>query len=195
MQLHASGLAKSGESLRLRRGLMTDAGSTGESNARLARWVEEHGSAVFGYLLHLVRNRHLAEDLTQEVFCRAWAARSRYTERGKARAYLLRIADRLGRLHRRHATCDTALCCGLSDRLEGGESPMQRLEQQECHRQLEDALALLSEAQRRTLLLRFYGDLEFSEIAAILGCPLNTALSHAHRGLRKLRDVLAERLV
>lgn len=174
---------------------MRDPSSQTEAGARLASWVEEHGAAVFGYLLHLVRNRHLAEDLLQEVFCRAWGARSRYAERGKARAYLLRIADRLGRLHRRRAKCDAALSCGLSDWLEGGESPLQRLEQQECQRQLEDALALLSEAQRRTLLLRFYGNLEFSEIAAILGCPLNTALSHAHRGLRKLRDVLAERLV
>jgi RNA polymerase sigma-70 factor (ECF subfamily) len=174
---------------------MRDAASACEPQARLTRWVEEHGPAVFGYLLHLVRNRHLAEDLLQEVFCRAWTARSRYAEQGKARAYLLRIADRLGRLHRRRAACDRTLTSTLPDELAGGESPLRQLEQEECRRQLDEALSMLSEAQRRTLLLRFYGDLEFSEIAAILGCPLNTALSHAHRGLRKLREVLSERPV
>ncbi|MCL6503014.1 MAG: sigma-70 family RNA polymerase sigma factor [Pirellulales bacterium] len=175
---------------------MKDAGSANDASTRLAAWVEEHGPAVFGYLLHLVRNRHLAEDLLQEVFCRAWAAHARYAEQGKARAYLLRIADRLVRLHRRRpVVIRVPLSDVVEDALAGEASPLERLEQYEHRRQLYEALALLSDFQRRTLLLRCYGNLEFSEIAAILGCPLNTALSHAHRGLRKLKDILAERMV
>lgn len=174
---------------------MNNAGAPSEPGVRLADWVHEHGPAVFGYLLHLVRDRHVAEDLLQDVFCRAWTARARYIEQGRARAYLLRIADRLARLHRRRAEYRMAHSAAPPDHAADGESPLQRLVRLESWRQLEEALALLSEPQRRTLLLRFYGELEFGEIAAILGCPLNTALSHAHRGLRKLRDVLAERLV
>ena len=58
---------------------------------------------------------------------------------------------------------------------------------------LRQALDRLPESQRRALLLRYYGDLSFQEIAAALGCPLSTALSHCHRGLEALRQKWAER--
>ena len=64
--------------------------------------------------------------------------------------------------------------------------------QAEAERHLAQALTTLSPAQRRVLLLRYYGHLSFEEIADILGCPLNTALSHCHRGLTALRKVLAQ---
>jgi DNA-directed RNA polymerase specialized sigma24 family protein len=50
----------------------------------------------------------------------------------------------------------------------------------------------LSEPQRRTLLLRYYGQLEFHEIGTLLEMPLNTVLSHARRGLAALRRSLVE---
>ena len=62
---------------------------------RFAEWVRDHGKAVRGFLLALVRRGDVANDLCQEVFCRAWQARNRYTEQGKTRAYLLQIASRL----------------------------------------------------------------------------------------------------
>src|SRR3954463_2200322 len=64
-------------------------------DVRLARWVREHGAAVRGYLLGLVRRADVADDLLQEVFQRAWQARDRYEDQGYERAFLLRIADRL----------------------------------------------------------------------------------------------------
>ena len=60
-----------------------------------AEWFCEHGKAVRGFLVAMVRRPDVADDLAQEVFCRAWQARARYREQGTARAYLLRIADRL----------------------------------------------------------------------------------------------------
>ena len=52
------------------------------------------------------------------------------------------------------------------------------------------ALDRLPAAQRRVLLLRYYGEMTFQEIADQLDCPLNTALSHARRGLSKLKEYL-----
>jgi RNA polymerase sigma-70 factor (ECF subfamily) len=57
---------------------------------------------------------------------------------------------------------------------------------------LEEALGALSAPQRRVLLLRYYGEMSFEEIAATLACPLNTALSHCHRGLLALRRIMTE---
>ena len=58
----------------------------------------------------------------------------------------------------------------------------------EVHRALEQ----LSPPQRRVLLLRYYGQMSFAEIAHIMEIPLNTVLSHCHRGLEKLRKLLGE---
>ncbi|MFO0869782.1 MAG: sigma factor-like helix-turn-helix DNA-binding protein, partial [Pirellulales bacterium] len=74
----------------------------------------------------------------------------------------------------------------------GGErSPVEAAQQAELEAQLAAALDRLSPLQRRVLLLRYYGNLEFAEIAAALECPLSTALSHCHRGLQVLRKLMA----
>jgi RNA polymerase sigma-70 factor (ECF subfamily) len=159
----------------------------------MADWGGEHGHAVRGYLLAMVRRPEVADDLTQEVFFRAWQARERYREDGTARAYLFRIADNLA--------CDWGRKSGrevhLSDegwtRVESArrfEEPADPLVRQEASQELAAALDALSPVERRVLLLRYYGDLSFAAIAEIIGCPLGTALSHCHRGLLALRKLL-----
>jgi DNA-directed RNA polymerase specialized sigma24 family protein len=98
---------------------------------RLGRWVQDHAPAVLGFLRGLVRRQEVAEELLQETFCRAWEARARYVERGKERAWLLTIADRLA--------CDRA-----------------RKHRREVELDDEDW-----DGQRRVLLLRYYGDMPF----------------------------------
>lgn len=164
---------------------------------RLARWVRDHSRAVHGFLQALVRDRHLAEDLLQEVFCRAWQARDRYTESGSERGYLLRIADRLARdqfrKRGRETTADDDAWRSIEPCLDE-DLPLDQLTAAESQRQLTAALDALTEPQRRTLLLRYFGNLEFNQIAGQLGCPLGTALSHGRRGLLALRRLLVEKL-
>lgn len=162
---------------------------------RLTHWVHDHARSVRGYLLAMVRDVHATDDLLQEVFCRAWQARDRYAEQGAARAYLLRIADRLvydrGRTDKRERPMNTEQWEQLEPAADDG-LPLATLLEVESRRQLTEALDALSDAQRRTLLLRYYGDLDFQEIARIMECPTNTVLSHARRGLLALRRLLVE---
>ncbi len=168
-----------------------DSSRADPANARLAAWVQTHGQALFDFVMVQLRDRHQAEDVVQEVFCRAWQARDRYIDQGQERAYLWRIADRLAcdrlrRLARRH----TVTMSDESDaepRDDSIAAPPATLEQQESKERLAAALDELSEGQRRTLLLRYYSQLEFHEIAELLELPLNTVLSHARRGLMALR--------
>jgi RNA polymerase sigma-70 factor (ECF subfamily) len=160
----------------------------------VSRWVHDHGTSVLGYLIGLVRDRSLAEDLLQEVFCRAWQARHRYTDIGSERAYLLRIADRLACDHgRRRRVVTLDIDERQIEPLDGQESPWQALARHEAQQQLTAALETLSDSQRRVLLLRYYGDLDFAEIAEIMVSPLNTVLSHNRRGLVALRRLLSEK--
>ena len=161
----------------------------------VSHWVREHGRSVRGYLLGLVRRPDVADDLTQEVFRRAWQARDRYQEQGHERAWLLRIADNLA--------CDRARRKGKEQTVDeetwrqlepAGQSPQpdERLRREESQAELRQALDQLSELQQRVLLLRYYGEMDFTQLAQVVDCPLSTALSHARRGLLALRKLLAE---
>lgn len=172
--------------------------SAGEDRERLARWVREHARVVRGFLLGLVRKAEIADDLLQETFRRAWEARGRYLDLGGERSYLLRIADRLAiDYSRKNSRAATTLADSDWSRVEPAcrePSPDVSLERDEQRQILGLALDALSESQRRVLMLRFYGDLDFSEIAAQLDCPLGTVLSHCHRGLAKLKKQLVENI-
>jgi len=165
------------------------------NNGRFVDWGREHGRAVRGYLLAMVRREEMADDLAQEVFCRAWEARQRYREQGNARAYLLRIADRLvcdlWRKAKREVNLDQENWKRIEPASRDGTASG-ILRKAEAAEQLTAALDNLSPVQRRVLMLRYYGELSFAEIAEIVGCPLNTALSHCRRGLQTLRKLLVE---
>jgi RNA polymerase sigma-70 factor, ECF subfamily len=165
-----------------------------DADDRLAHWVREHGRPVRGYLMGLVGSPDVADDLTQEVFRRAWEARTRYQERGNARAFLLCIADRLACDRARRGGREVTLDEDAWRRLEptGGDSPADLLLHVETRRQLAAALERLSPDQQRVLLLRYYGDLPFKEIADLMEAPLSTVLSHCRRGLAALRKLLVE---
>lgn len=162
-----------------------------------AQWGDEHGRAVWGYLLAMVRRTDVADDLTQEVFSKAWQARDRYSEEGNARAYLLRIADRLVVDRSRKAGREVTLDAENWEAIEPtspAAGPRESATNTESAQQLATALKKLSTAQRRVVLLRYYGRLSFAEIAAAVDCPLNTALSHCRRGLEALREILVEKV-
>ena len=153
--------------------------------------MHEHGAAVRGYLAVLVRRSDVVDDLLQDVFRRAWQSRHAYQEAGHARAYLIRIADRLACDWRRRAARD-----GQRQLDDAGWRtiepaidipPEESLAAAEARRELDEALGSLTSAQQRVLLLRYYGQMSFNEIAATLECPLGTALSHCRRGLEALR--------
>jgi RNA polymerase sigma-70 factor (ECF subfamily) len=160
---------------------------------RLARWVREHAAAVRGYLLGLVCRTDVADDLLQEVFQRAWQARDRYEDQGYERAFLLRIADRLvidkSRRSRREVNLDETTWHEVEPAADA-DSPLDELHTAETNQELAATLDQLSLNQRRVLLLRYFGDLSFEQIAAELDCPLGTALSHCRRGLAAMRKLL-----
>ena len=162
---------------------------------RLDDWVGEHGGAIRGYIWAMTRRADVADDLTQEVFRRAAAAQGKYQETGHARAWLLRIADRLVTDRARKAGREVNIDQTAWTQVEPtarDDDPTATLDQQETEQQLAAALQRLSAPQRRVLLLRYYGNMEFAEIARTMECPLNTALSHCRRGLLILRKLLVE---
>lgn len=173
---------------------------------RLESWAIQYGPALRAHLLALVRRDDLADDLLQETFRRAWRSLPKYQEQNRERAWLFCLADRTAsdywrRVGREPLVVATDLTsCNGSDGRTGdfdwdmvdasSPDPLATLMAHEEQAEAVRLLDYLSESQRRVLLLRFFGELEFADIAAHLEQPLGTILSHAHRGLAKLRTLL-----
>lgn len=155
---------------------------------------------VYAYLARTTGDRHLAEDLLQDVFLRLIQNIERYSESGRFEAWLFRIAaNRVRDWARRRVRSERVGAAGHSDDESGGpkvvdrpvEAPPEvRLVRSEEAKLLEAAMGTLEPQERQVLMLRHYGDLSFREIADIMGRPLGTVLARSHRALLKLREKL-----
>jgi len=132
-----------------------------------------------------------AEDVTQQVFVKAWQSRHRFDlERGRLGAWLVGIA--------RHVTADALERRGREARLReraATQVAAQGTQPEEADRVADSivvssGLAELNDVQARALQLAFYDDLTHRQIAERLDLPLGTVKSHLRRGLLHLRRSL-----
>src|SRR4051812_10074810 len=137
-----------------------------------------------------------AEELHQQTWLSVLDHLDRFdpaTAGGGFKAWLFRIATNKANDHWRSRGRERAAKEGLklvTDELQPAAG--ERLEGAEQEEKLRRAIDLLPEPQRQVLVLRYYGNLKFVEIAEMLGCPLNTALGRVHKGLIKLRQLMAQ---
>jgi RNA polymerase sigma-70 factor (ECF subfamily) len=150
----------------------------------------QYGSTIFGYLLHVLRERAAAEDVFQQVMTEIWRRGARYdAARGSLATWALTIArsraiDELRR-HRPEPHDPAA----LPEPAEPGPLPQ---DEALDRWRMSHLLSRLPSDERRLLELRFYGDLSQTEIAAQTGLALGTIKSRMVRGLERLRALMDE---
>src|SRR5438067_2836878 len=98
-------------------------GRRGPVSDLLDEWVPR----VYRFALRLCRDRHAAEDLTQETFLRAWRRRGRLRDERAARAWLFRITANLWRDQVRRGRLPVARAGPLDDAAPGRAEPPERL--------------------------------------------------------------------
>jgi len=174
----------------------------GDASA-FARLVERYRGPVVHFLYRMVGDAATAEELAQEVFVRVYTARRRYRPRAKFSTWLFKIATNLAlnrlrdsRLARRlQAASEEEVASHLADPALNIE---QQLIEQERRAAIRQAVESLPEKQRLAVLLHKYQELDYAEIAAILGCSesaLKSLLFRAYEALRaKLRPLLGVRV-
>ena len=162
------------------------------------RRLAEYAPRVFGLLVRMVGNRDTAEDLTQETLLRAFRAFETYRPEGKFRAWIFRIARNAARDWLRHRSLESAHSVD-ADWLEAAAAPSRRQSRPEDRlldgeraSKVEAALRRLPDPDREVLLLRYYGELAFNDIAKVTGEPLGTVLARAHRALKKMAELMPE---
>ncbi len=151
----------------------------------------EFSSRVFGLCRKMLGSHAAAEDATSEVFERAYDALDQYDRERPFDRWILTIASRhcLNRLRRerleKRLFHDEPV---EAPAIAAASSPLVAFEDQEQRRVLLRAIDALPENYRVPLILKYYGDLSYDEIADHLGTTRSNVAVLLHRAKRELRS-------
>ena len=154
-----------------------------------------HGGFVYGYALRIVRDRNVAEEITQDVFLKVWEKAAAFDPaKASPLTWMVRIGRnraidvmRSPRWRQRHAER------GLADSLPAADArPDEQyfiaLEQD----RLRATMSGLSPTQQTALNMAFFQGLSYRQIARVLGEPEGTIKSRIRDAMSRLRSDLAE---
>jgi RNA polymerase sigma factor (sigma-70 family) len=159
-----------------------------------------HQQVVFSYILYTIRNKNLADDFFQETLCKAITTirQGRYTESGRFRSWLMRIAHNLMIDYFRQKKNEKTLSNDewgmdlfnnptLCEETVEGE-----LVRRQVHSDVKKLVKHLPHAQREVVEMRYYEELSFKEIADNTGVSINTALGRMRYAILNMRRLAAD---
>ena len=162
--------------------------------------INRHKNRVYTYILLMVRNEQLAEDIFQDAFIKVIRSlkEGKYKDNGKFLSWVIRIAHNLVIDHFRK---EKQLNVISNDKCEADILNNKRLSDKNIEDDLitfqisEDLKSLverLPDDQKQVVLLRHYGGLSFKEIADQTNVSINTALGRMRYALINLRKLIKE---
>jgi RNA polymerase sigma-70 factor, ECF subfamily len=147
----------------------------------------------------LLGNEADALDAVQDGFIKALTHLSGFQGRSTFKTWLLRVVSNaaldLGRQRgRRESVSLDAVVRGDRERIDPltVENPAAGLERSDLRAVLDQAVATLPEAQRRTFVLHAEAELSYREVAEVLGISIGTVMSRLFYARQKLRAILSE---
>ena len=164
--------------------------------------VSRYQHRLLGVMVHLVGRVEEAEDLTQEVFLRIYRARKGYRPRAKFSTWLFTIANNLALNVLRSRQRKPVVPLNLRDSgplgprpqeqlvHDRGPQPQHQLAHQELAGVIRQALETLNERQRIAVVLNKFEDMNYAEIAAVMGLTTKAVKSLLSRARENLRIVL-----
>ena len=171
--------------------------------AAYAELVRRYERPVFSLIYRMVRDRELAEDLTQDTFIKVLNALDRYNAAYKFSSWIFKIANNatIDQLRRREldtlslegapqATSPEQVEATALQIRHSGESPLEEVEARELGGQIERAIAQLRPEYQSCIILRHVEGRPYEEIADILDLPLGTVKTYIHRARNELKDIL-----
>jgi len=145
-----------------------------------------HEKVVFRNAYLITGNRQDAEDVLQNVFASVWKSRHTFDpDKGKISTWLHRIT--LNECFRKRRQEHPAMALDGIDVPDRGQRVQESLEEQEEYGRVIEALGRLDGKHRAVLVLRYFNDLSYEEIAGAVGVPLGTVKSRINHALKMLR--------
>ena len=171
---------------------------SGEVSA-LEELVNRHQRKLFSYIIHLVRDKQLAEDFFQDTFIKVINTlhSGAYNEEGKFLPWVTRIAHNLiidhFRKSKRLPIAENSEEYDLMATLKVYDLNVEdRIITNQIHNDVRKLIEYLPDEQKEVLKLRHYHDMSFKDIAAITDVSINTALGRMRYALINLRKIIEE---
>jgi RNA polymerase sigma-70 factor (ECF subfamily) len=178
---------------------LVEAARTGDQTA-FHRLVDHFQPEIFRMLYYRTRSRMDAEDLTQDVFLKAYKHLARLQSPQVFRSWLYRIAvNRVNDYFRKkrfralfgNVSMDEETFQETEEMAVPPQAP-DALERKEFWRQVEKMLDALSRTEREVFLLRFFDQLSIKEMTAALGKNESTVKTHLYRALKKIKNAFGD---
>jgi RNA polymerase sigma-70 factor, ECF subfamily len=150
---------------------------------------------VLGVALRVLRDRALAEEVSQEVLVEVWRKADRFDpERGTASGWITTLAHRraVDRVRSEQASRDRDDRVSRRDEPRAFDAVADEVQVNLDHWQVRQALATLTDRQREAIELAYFGGHTYRDVAKVLGIPEGTAKSRLRDGLLRLRQSLEE---
>lgn len=166
----------------------------------LEELVHRHKNRVFTYIVLIVKNHQLAEDIFQDTFIKVIRSLKlgKYTENGKFVSWVLRIAHNLIIDHFRKekllnttSNDDTEVDLFNSQRY-SDENIEDKLVFEQITEDVRKLIELLPDDQRQVIIMRHYMGLSFKEISDQTNVSINTALGRMRYALINLRKLITK---
>ncbi len=168
----------------------------------LEKLVRRHKNRVFAYILMIVKDKELAEDLFQDTFIKVinTIRSGQYKEEGKFIQWVMRIAHNLiidyFRKAKRIPIIENRDEYNIFDKV---RLPVESVEEmmitEQIHKDVKRLIEYLPKEQKEVLVMRHYGDMSFKDIAEVTNVSINTALGRMRYALINLRKLVKEKEV
>lgn len=163
--------------------------------------VTRYEKRVFAMVMEMARHRQDAEDITQEVFVRAYFSLKNFRSESSFYTWLYRIAynmtiDFKRRVARRPQEAVAAGSISSEgerlniEAVSDVQLPDQVIDNQERRKSIREALSEISEEHRAVIILREVDGLSYDEISRVTGSARGTVMSRLHYARRHLQKVL-----
>lgn len=162
--------------------------------------LRRHESRLFSYILRIVKSKETADDIFQETFVKAIMTikQGRYTEQSKFSAWLSRIAHNLIIDHYRQEKTENSVssdgddfCIKNHQELSDGNIE-DLIVSEQIDQDVRRIVMALPDAQREVLVMRYYRNMSFKEIADATRVCINTALGRMRYAILNMRRIAKE---
>ncbi|HHX31668.1 MAG TPA: sigma-70 family RNA polymerase sigma factor [Bacteroidales bacterium] len=162
--------------------------------------LERHKQAIYAYINYTVRDAGLADDIFQDTFIKAITTirQGKYTETGKFKAWIMRIAHNLmidffrQRKHENTISNDSYEVDLFNNMNLCDDTFESQLVKAQVLQDIKKLVCYLPDKQREVLEMRYYKDLSFQEIADITGVSINTALGRMRYAILNMRKMASD---
>lgn len=154
--------------------------------------VDAYKDRLYGYFYRLTSNRALSQDLLSDVFFKIVRKVKSFKEANSFEKWIFTIASNTFYDYLRKKKRQKQLIEDFAATKEA-QSTEKATSQKQTEDRLQQALESIDPKIREMVIMRYYSDLSFKEIAEIKKQPIGTVLSQMHRGLKKLRAKMEQK--